>query len=90
LSIDPASSERYLCIALAGDRQVERGEIVLVEELTSLAKSVSEHVILSTLQTTTVSIFPAATGPGGTHLVAGLYEASRDHAPVRLSWRPLS
>src|SRR5579871_3624783 len=22
------------------------------------------------------------TGPGGTHLVAGLYEASRDHAPV--------
>src|ERR1700761_1123849 len=22
------------------------------------------------------------TGPGGTHLVAGLYEANRDHAPV--------
>jgi pyruvate dehydrogenase (quinone) len=22
------------------------------------------------------------TGPGSTHLVAGLYEASRDHAPV--------
>ena len=23
-----------------------------------------------------------STGPGGTHLIAGLYEASRDHAPV--------
>lgn len=27
------------------------------------------------------------TGPGSTHLVAGLYEASRDHAPVLASLR---
>jgi pyruvate dehydrogenase (quinone) len=29
-----------------------------------------------------LSVCAGTTGPGGTHLVAGLYEASRDHAPV--------
>src|SRR6201989_2533415 len=29
-----------------------------------------------------LSVCAGTTGPGRTHLVAGLYEASRDHAPV--------
>lgn len=29
-----------------------------------------------------LAVCAGTTGPGGTHLVAGLYEASRDHAPV--------
>jgi membrane fusion protein (multidrug efflux system) len=29
-----------------------------------------------------ISVCAGTTGPGSTHLVAGLYEASRDHAPV--------
>jgi thiamine pyrophosphate-dependent acetolactate synthase large subunit-like protein len=29
-----------------------------------------------------LGVCAGTTGPGGTHLVAGLYEASRDHAPV--------
>src|ERR1700740_3671626 len=29
-----------------------------------------------------LSVCCGTTGPGSTHLVAGLYEASRDHAPV--------
>src|SRR6202453_1790778 len=29
-----------------------------------------------------LAVCPGTTGPGSTHLVAGLYEASRDHAPV--------
>src|SRR5215510_2345501 len=29
-----------------------------------------------------LSVCAGTTGPGSTHLVAGLYEASRDHAPV--------
>src|SRR5246127_2456970 len=29
-----------------------------------------------------LGVCAATTGPGSTHLVAGLYEASRDHAPV--------
>ena len=28
------------------------------------------------------AVFAGTTGPGSTHLVAGLYEANRDHAPV--------
>jgi pyruvate dehydrogenase (quinone) len=29
-----------------------------------------------------LAVCDGTTGPGSTHLVAGLYEASRDHAPV--------
>ena len=29
-----------------------------------------------------LAVFAGTTGPGSTHLVAGLYEANRDHAPV--------
>src|SRR5579871_963178 len=29
-----------------------------------------------------LGVCAGTTGPGSTHLVAGLYEASRDHAPV--------
>src|ERR1700748_3219456 len=29
-----------------------------------------------------LAVCAGTTGPGSTHLVAGLYEASRDHAPV--------
>src|SRR5271155_3407179 len=29
-----------------------------------------------------LAVFGATTGPGSPHLIAGLYEASRDHAPV--------
>ncbi len=32
--------------------------------------------------TGTLGVCCGTTGPGGTHLVAGLYEAARDHAPV--------
>src|ERR1700723_3523275 len=32
--------------------------------------------------TGTLAVFAGTTGPGSTHLGAGLYEASRDHAPV--------
>src|SRR6202171_4963619 len=32
--------------------------------------------------TGTLGVCAGTTGPGSTHLVAGLYEASRDHAPV--------
>ena len=29
-----------------------------------------------------LAVCAGTTGPGSTHLVAGLYEAARDHAPV--------
>src|ERR1700745_3650653 len=32
--------------------------------------------------TVRLAVCCGTTGPGGTHLVAGLYEANRDHAPV--------
>src|ERR1700727_1170811 len=32
--------------------------------------------------TGTLAVCAGTTGPGSTHLVAGLYEAARDHAPV--------
>src|ERR1700733_6952393 len=32
--------------------------------------------------TGTLGVCAGTTGPGSTHLLAGLYEASRDHAPV--------
>src|ERR1700729_3275756 len=32
--------------------------------------------------TARLAVCAGTTGPGSTHLVAGLYEASRDHAPV--------